>query len=142
MASKRDLRSRGTTEHFSLVVTVWEHDQGDPDAYREEVETLVSKAIEAAKIYNEPVGEVLEMFEETIVDLFNALLGTGDDLLTTETALFTREQMEQIAMSEPGLGDTKHILYHFDTTHKADGATYVVCFDVDRDPARPPHIIL
>lgn len=132
---------KGNSDYFSLVVSLWEHDEGDPDAYRAEIEKLVAAGVKVAESYNKALGEILKALEESIVDLINWIIGTGDDLLSTETAVFTREQIEEIAMSQPTLGDSTSVLYHFDTTHKADGATYDVCFDIDRDPPRPPHVI-
>jgi hypothetical protein len=151
----------GSPDTLSLAVTVMEHDYGDPDYYREEVNTFVEAAIAVASRWVPPVA-LLAFFKDNIVDAINWILGTGDDSLGTEVAIWERDALEALAILTPGpyLGTKRELvsisppkygpieyidtgLYqHFVTKHHGDGSEYVVCFDIERDPPRPGPIIL
>ncbi len=150
----------GNPDTVSLVVVVMEHDQGDPDAYRDEIDLAVKAAIAVAtRLY--PPAAVLALVEEQIVDVINWLFGTDDDIISTETVVLERAQLEDYARqsrayymgtkTEVVLGGgggfgggfgtitttsplTTHLFQHFVTKHYGDGAEYVIGFDVLRDP--------
>ena len=150
----------GNPDTLSLAVIVMEHDYGDPDYYRDEVNTFVTAAIAAAaKLY--PPAALLALFKDNIVDAINWILDTEDDSLDTEVVTWERDALEALAIQTPGpyLGTKYEMLgfpprpgpleyidtglyQHFVTKHRGDGSEYVVCFDIERDPPRPPPIIL
>lgn len=142
---------QGNSDPVSVTVVVFEHDQGDPDAYKEEIDTLVKAAIAIlSKIY--PPAAVLALISDTITDGINWLIDTDDDIISTETVVLPRVLLE--LYSTQGFHSfhfgqrldishfpqitivpvTTHLLYHFITTHRGGGANYVVGFDVARDP--------
>lgn len=152
----------GSPDTLSLVVTVMEHDYGDPDHYREQVQTFVDGAIALASYLYPAAGAVLAYFKDNIVDAINWILGTGDDLISSEVATWERDALEALAILTPGeyQGTTQALVTtspptsgpvvnvptglfaHFVTRHRGDGADYIVGFDIDRDPPRPPPIFL
>ncbi len=141
----------GNPDRVDMVVTVFEHDHGDPDKYREEIDYLVKGVIAiAGKFY--PPALVLQAVSGTITDIINWMVDTGDDLLSTEPVSFTREQLEESTMVkgrayymgtkspgflQPAIPCTTKIFQHFVTKHRADGAEYVIGFDIERDPPPP-----
>lgn len=90
---------------MSLTTVVMEHDQGDPDAYRDEVDAAVKLAIAAATYLFPPGGALLALIEASglITDLFNWVLGTGDDEVgTTTVVLGSLSELENY--SRTGIG--------------------------------------
>jgi hypothetical protein len=149
----------GYADPVSLVVSVFEHDDGDPDAYHDEVDAIVKAAI-AVATYFYPPAAALAALSGIIGDAFNWLLGSGDDLISTETVVLPQALLE--SYSTQGYTGVyqgykivwsgtqvklvpfmTHLNYHFITEHKGSGADYVVGFDVTRDPAytRDPIIL-
>lgn len=151
----------GNTDVVSLVVTAFEHDKGDPDAYRDEIDVLVKATIAVlTKLYTP--AALLALFSESITDLINWLLGTGDDLVSVQTVVLPRAVLEMHAgqgrgpyvakVKRPSIRNGQivwayqslvtDLLYHFTTVHKGGGGHYVACFDVERDPPLPGPVIL
>ncbi|MDE3209629.1 MAG: hypothetical protein KGM46_02690 [Pseudomonadota bacterium] len=136
----------GNPDTLSLAVVVMEHDYGDPDYYRDEVNTFVAVAIAAAsKLW--PPAALLSFFSDNIVDAINWILGTGDDVISSEVKTWERPALEAMAIQTPGplsYNPNTGLFVHFVTTHHGDGSKYVVGFDIERDPPRPapPLIIL
>lgn len=151
----------GNTDVVSLVVTAFEHDQGDPDIYRDEVDALVKATIAVVSTLY-PAAAVIALFNESIADLINWLLGTGDDLVSVEIVVLPRAVLELYAghgrgpyiakVKRPSIRNGQiawgyqslvtDLLYHFTTVHKGGGGHYVACFDVERDPPLPGPVIL
>lgn len=141
----------GNPDTVSLVVVTMEHDQGDPDAYREEIDAAVKAAL-AVATYFYPPAAVVALVEEQIVDLINWLFGSGDDIISTETVVLERAQLEGYAQQgrsyyvgkKDGNPLPTQLFQHFVTTHRGDHTEYVIGFDVLRDPplAIEPVIIL
>ena len=155
---------QGNRDPVSLVVVVMEHDQGDPDIYKEEVQYLVKALIAlASKLY--PPAAILAAFSGTISDALNWCLGTGDDILSTELVVLSRATLEGHAgvsksfyignrkkftqhMTNPPITTVTNVpfstdlMYHFFTKHVGGGATYIVGFDVDRDPPLNVRVII
>jgi hypothetical protein len=137
----------------SLVVVVMEHDEGDPNAYRDEIDAAVKAAIAVATRLYPPLA-VLALVEKQIVDLINWLVDTDDDLISTETLVLSRADLDNYSkqsrtyymgtkttISGFGLGTsitvtplTTQLFQHFVTKHNGEGAKYVVGFDVLREP--------
>ena len=151
----------GSPDTLSLAVVVMEHDEGDPDYYRDEVKTFVDGAIALATYLYKPAA-VLAYFKDNIVDAINWILGTGDDVISSEVATWERDALEDLAMQTPSeyqgtkrelvstnppiLGPEVNVptglFVHFVTNHHGDGSKYVVGFDIERDPPRPGPVIL
>jgi hypothetical protein len=128
----------GNSDPVSLTVVASEHDQGDPNAYKEEIDALVKAAIAALTPYWPPLG-VLELFHTQIADGINWLLDTGDDPIgVSQTVVNPRSLLEWYAAryTSPYYSGGKEtgLLLHFLTTHRGGGATYVNGFEVTRDP--------
>lgn len=152
----------GNSDVVSLVVTAIERDEGDPDAYRDEIDTLVKASIALlTKLY--PPAALVALFHDTITDAINWLVGTDDDPISVETLVLPRAllelhsgfsrgyyiaQVRRPRIRPPGqivfdnIMMTTHLMYHFTTVHSGGGAKYVVCFDVERNPPHPNPIIL
>jgi hypothetical protein len=129
------------------------HDEGDPNAYRDEIDAAVKAAIAVATRFYPPLA-VLALVEEQIVDFINWLIDTGDDLISTETLVLSRADLDnyskqsrtyhmgtKVTISGSGLGTlitvtplTTQLFQHFVTKHNGEGAKYVVGFDVLREP--------
>jgi len=150
----------GFTGIVSITTVVFEHDEGDPDAYRDEVETWVKAAFAVAK-YFWPEGKALfenEDLVDALSDGINWALGSGDDTIESVYTVLEVGELERYSRtrllhvwdyrtvpdtSTPSPWDTKKdwydsgLEYHFKTTHRGGGAGYVVAYDVVRDPALP-----
>ena len=150
----------GFTDIMSVTTVVFEHDEGDPDYYRDEVETIVKAAFAVAK-YLYPVGK--ELFEnEDLVDAISNgitwLIGSEDDTIETIYTVLELADLERYSRTRllhvwdyrtvpdpttQAPWDTKrewydsNLEYHFTTKHRGGGSSYVVAFDVVRDPALP-----
>ncbi|CAM5595611.1 hypothetical protein [Rhodanobacter lindaniclasticus] len=153
----------GNPDTLSLAVVVMEHDEGDPDYYRDEVNTFVAGAIAVATWYLPPAA-LLAYFKDNIVDAINWILDTGDDVISSEVMTWERPALEALAIEEPRLyqgtklqpvgggpfGQPHYaavdfvtdLLAHFVSKHHGDGAEYVVGFDIERNPPRPAPIFL
>lgn len=143
----------------SLTVVVFEHDEGDPDAYKDEVDALV-KAIIAVLSYFYPALAWLELVSGQIAGAINWVLGTGDDPVETQTVVLPRALLELYASQWPAphygtrtdsggifgfsttVPFTTNFMQHFITTHNGGGATYVGGFEILREPPVDRPIIL
>ena len=136
---------RGNSDPVSLTAVVYEHDQGDPNAYKNEVHVAVSAAI-AVLIAEYPPAAALAALEPVITDAINWLLDTGDDLIESQTVVNRRDVLEWYAGQTDNIyiahNKSTNLPYHFVTTHRGGGATYIVGFDVTREPPLPiPFVI-
>jgi hypothetical protein len=153
---------KGAGDPVSLTVIVMEHDDGDPDKYKDTIHTLVEVAV-AVLTTKYPYLGWLDKLDGVITDAINWVIGSGDDVIDTTTVILPQALMETYTSHDPGfyIGTRihftisgrfvtttneqfqTHLMYHFYTENKGDGATYIVCFDIDRDPSnRNPNIIL
>jgi hypothetical protein len=124
--------SSSRSRSIGFVVTVMEHDEGDPDYYRAEIKTVVEAARVVASILGLPIPE---MVRDVVVDVVNAIVGSGDDEIDTETASLGPRSMEQFGAADPTAAHG--LSYHFKTDHRGDGARYEVMFRVRE--VRPRH---
>jgi len=149
----------GSPDTLSLAVVVMEHDYGDPNHYRDEVKVFVDGAIALATYLWGPAA-ALAYFKDNIVDAINWILGTGDDVISSEVVTWERPELEALAVSQPvfyqgtklqvttnpfvptPVNIQTGLLIHFFTEHHGDGSKYMVGFDIERDPHRPDPIIL
>jgi hypothetical protein len=127
---------------MSLTTTVFDHDEGDPDAYRGEVDAAVKVAIAIATYLYPPAGALLALIEASglITDFFNWLLGTGDDEVGTSTVVLEMADLENYSRSRttnyarPGRKATG-LNYHFLGT--VNDNDYAVAYQVQRNPRAP-----
>jgi hypothetical protein len=145
----------GSPDTLSLVVVVMEHDYGDPNHYRDDINTFVTAAIALGSKLS-PWVSILYLFKDNIVGFINGIFGTGDDVISTEFVKWERDELEALAVQTPSEYQGWKLQYpfgprvnvptglfvHFFTKHRGDGAEYEVGFDIDRDPPRPPPVIL
>jgi hypothetical protein len=145
----------GSPDTLSLAVVVMEHDYGNPNYYRDDINTFVEAAIIAgSKLW--PWVSILLLFKGSIVDAINAIFGTGDDVISSEVVTWERSELEALALQTPSeyqgwklqtvVGPRVNVptglFVHFVTKHRGDGAEYEVGFDIERDPPRPDPVIL
>lgn len=149
----------GSAREVSIVTVVMEHDEGDPDAYREEVEAVleVASAIAAANGISVP-----DAVKSLVADLIIWVIGSADDEVGTETVVLTPRWLKLgAAADKPTFVDTRTVLrpvgfmqfeeetvvdrtdipYSLITRHDDDGE-YVVCYRItaDREPVQRPAV--
>ena len=149
---------KGRATEISLISVLMEHDEGDPNAYKDELTVIVNAAADIAEQqgwYDAP-----DSLKELLVDGLNWLLGPGDDVVDTVFRTISPSQLRAFARSSmrllegtrryprPGyagfpdyveLRDQTKVPAHFQIDYYGDGAHYVVGFEVERHPApRPP----
>jgi hypothetical protein len=137
----------------SLTVIAWEHDYGDPDKYRDEIDALVKAGILAtAWLTGAGVAAtaVLEALSGTITDGINWILDTDDDQIDiARTEIFDRARMEEIGKrplvphyASNGTQTELVISDLIQTQHVGSGARYVFGFVLDRTPAFLPEVVI
>ena len=135
-----------TDQGMSLTTVVMEHDQGDPDAYRDEVDAAVKLAV-GLSIYLFPAGgAILALIEASglITDFFNSLLGTGDDEIGTVTIVlgslselenYSRTRLSSFHTVQGGQQINTNLTNHF--LAPVSQNDYVVAYRVTRFPKAP-----
>jgi hypothetical protein len=148
----------GLENELCLTTTVMEHDEGDAEHYRAEVDSILTSVLDALESVQIPVPEMLKKFQALIVDTLAWLLGSEDDLIEVQNRRLTPEALRYFARAETqeyigkrrvqttvaggGFGpprfktveDKTGIQQHFVTRHAGGGATYVVGYKVSRKP--------
>jgi hypothetical protein len=127
---------------MSLTTSVFDHDKGDPNAYRDEVDAAVKLAIGITAYLYPPAGAILALIEASglITDFHNWLLQTGDDQVGTTTKVIEMADLEDFARSKtvnytrPG-GRPTGLIYHFLGT--VNDNDYAVGYQVRRNPPAP-----
>lgn len=142
---------------ISIVTVVMEHDEGDHDAYKEQVEAVVELAALIAAYFNVPLGAAIKAFGD---DLILWVLDSDDDEIGTAYTAVTPEWLKRWAAVSPiqffqkylavkavapwqwtlaEAVDNTDIDHHFLSRHTDDGH-YVVLYRVraDQDPVTPP----
>ncbi len=134
-----------TSEGMSISTVVMEHDEGDPNAYHDQVDAVVKLAIGIVTYLYPPAGAFLALIEASglITDFFNWILGTGDDEIGTVTTILKLSELEiysrtRLADFSP-LRDGQHVStglrHHF--LAPVNDNDYFVGFRVTRDPVAP-----
>ncbi|MCF7995877.1 MAG: hypothetical protein K9L88_13680 [Chromatiaceae bacterium] len=134
-------------EGMSLTTVFMEHDEGDPDAYRDEVDGAVKLAIGVSVYLFPPAGAILALIEASglITDLFNWFLGTGDDEIGTTTVVlgtldelenFSRTRLSHVFVTRDGLQVDTGLEQHFQAP--VSGRDYIAAYRVVRQPFAPP----
>lgn len=136
-------------EGMSLTTVFFEHDFGDPDAFRDEVDAAVKLAIAAATYFFPPAGALLALIEASglVTDFFNWVLGTDDDEIGTRTiVLGTLSELEDF--SRTGLGhlwvtrNGKQVDTGLPNHFLAKTNGYASGYRVLREPPAPLHPII
>ena len=78
----------------AITATVMEHDEGDPDKYRDKIHALATAAQAFALSKGIPIPDVAV---DIVTDLVNGLLDTGDDNLGTTAVVIDPVQMVWLA---------------------------------------------
>ena len=151
----------GEPNKISIICTVMERDEGNPDYYKEEVHQVV---MAAAAILGGLKGIIIEeLLQSIIVKFFTWILGSADDLIETEYRVITKGEMEQYARRQPQqfIGKKKvfeapfpgapqqvktvdvqtEVLNHFITDHTGAGGRYQVMFTVRSTQGIEPPIV-
>jgi len=126
---------------MSITTNVMEHDEGDPDAYRDEVDKAVKLAIAVASYACPECAPILVLIDASglVTDFFNWLLGTGDDVIGTSTVVLEQADLENY--SRTPLRDyfrnqqPTGLRHHF--LASVNDNDYVATFEVTRDPRAP-----
>jgi len=140
----------------SLTVVATEHDEGDPNAWKDEIDTLVKAAVAVGVALGAP-GWIASL-GPAIAEAINWVVDTDDDPIETQTVVLPRDLLEAYAGQwvSPYIGYklagtignftlqpvVTDMYYHFITTHKGGGATYMAGFDVLRDPELEKPVII
>ena len=147
---------QGQADPVSLIVTAFEHDQGDPDEYKDEINAAIVTALAIASIWFPGARLILalEFAKGWIAEVFNWFLGTGDDQIDEpQTVILPHLLMDAYGSKRYRVYEYQVVVfgqtvktvytelkYMFATTHKGSGAEYVFGFDIQRNPAFPPRI--
>lgn len=125
----------GELNEVSMVVTVMEHDEGDPDYYKKEIEYLVKSAAYLALLLGYPIPDAVQ---QLAVSLINFLVGSDDDNMGVDTIIFTPYDLRYYATrtggNSVGSGKILPFDYHRNSYHD-EGAKYYVFFSVEADKA-------
>lgn len=131
---------RGLPLGAAISITLAEHDQGDPEKYRDNVEIAVDKAAEkvieglahipAIGVALAVVGTVVAVVAiPAVVDAINELLGTDDDLLGTVAMTLTPDDMMNLIGA--GRQDFHGISAHIESPLiSGEGSSYKAYFDL------------
>jgi hypothetical protein len=120
----------GPATTLSLIVVATEHDDGDPNAYRDVVNFVVAVAV----LVSIATGAGLPWTVAAsgpAAWLINKTIGSADDVISEEYLTLEPSQLLSYAGTAPSR--EKHagnIPHHFFTTHKGSGAEYRVLFGV------------
>lgn len=129
---------------MSITTVFFEHDFGDPDHFREEVDAGVKLAIAIAAYLYPPAGAILALIEASglVTDFFNWILGTGDDEIGTNVTVLEFEDLENFSRTrktdyrEPRSSSrTTGLKYHF--LGSVNDNDYVAAYTVSRNPPAP-----
>lgn len=129
----------GSITEVSLVVTPMENDEGDPDAYKEEIDLLVNLAAQAAAAFGVPIPDQVK---KLVSKLVNWIIDSEDDSIGTETMILTPYDLKLAAAASTltfrdGSVQTT-IPYHRSTFHDEDGEYFVLFrIDADQEPVTP-----
>jgi hypothetical protein len=130
----------------SLKTVVFDHDWGDPDRFRDEVDTVVKLALAYAS-YAFPLASpffVILAADGSLTDFFNWLLHTGDSKIGTDITVLEIADLEDYGRWRqpsttyaPGGGRVwfRDLPYHF--LASVNDRDYFAAFTVVRDPPAP-----
>jgi hypothetical protein len=123
----------GKARDLTLIATMMEHDQGDPNAYRGYIDAIV-KASAAALAAATGIA-IPQIVQDILTDIINFIFGTEDDLIETDTRFLSKSQLitwstaalktkEKENMFGQEIDMPAPMGYHFRTWHVGDGGRY------------------
>jgi hypothetical protein len=119
----------GSASDIVVISALYEHDDGDPDKYRDEIHVAVTVALAVAQALGAP--SALSYFQPLIEWSVNYLVGSGDDLISVETRRVSASSVVSLASTQPHRDWFMGMIpYHFYTRHRGAGADYKVLFQV------------
>jgi hypothetical protein len=131
---------------MSLTTVVMEHDHGDPNYYRDQVDAAVKLALAIASYEFPPGAAIFALIAASglLTDFFNWLLDTDDDEVGTVTVVLDLADLEDYSRSllinyseRPGSSTPTGLEYHF--LASVNDNDYVSAYQVVRDPPAPPY---
>jgi hypothetical protein len=136
-----------TSQGMSLTTVVMEHDHGDPDFYRDEVDAAVKLALAAAALLF-PLGAPLLLLIDTsglVTDFFTWVFGSGDDKIGTVTSVlelseletFSRTRLSSFRAIRNGKQVDTGLKHHFLAPVNNSDSRYVAGLRVTRIPVAP-----
>ena len=126
----------GPAQPVSLVVVVMENDEGDPNAYKEEIHALLNASGDIFQIITG--DKVPDSIIEALTILINWFVGSGDDIIGSSVYIIDEYGLKVGGMDEinkPVYIDgnkTSSFRYYFLTRNNEHG-DYYVFFDVQAD---------
>lgn len=129
---------------MSLTTVVMEHDEGDPNKYKDEVDSAVKVAIAIATYLFPLAGGILALVEASglVTDFFNWLLGTGDDEVGTNTVVLDRDALEDYSRtpaSDFREGSRAPTGIKYDFSIDVNDHDYYTFYTVERTPSVPDY---
>jgi hypothetical protein len=123
----------------SVTTAFFEHDFGDPDHYRDEIEALVVLAISIAILLFPGATKILLLIQASglVTDFFNWLLDTGDDEIGTTTTVLEEADLEvysRTRLTELSLPDKKKTGLKNHYVASVNDRDYFAAFEVTRKP--------
>jgi hypothetical protein len=126
----------GKENEVSLISTVMENDEGDPDAYKEQINALVEIGALVAKSYGVNVPDYIKGL---VVDAINWVIDSDDDVIGVESITlspyFLKIYASQNDRNFHNNGRTVPITHDHSMYHDEDGKYYSF-FTVEAD--KPP----
>lgn len=103
---------RGKPDGIALTILLMEHDEGDPNKYKELMDQAVEKGGVALVgllsavpvvgwVLGAAAGLALAEFGDDVADFLNSLLGTDDDRVNAASIVLTTKQMVVLAARTP-----------------------------------------
>jgi len=123
---------------LAIITTVMDHDQGDPDHYRNVIHGFVEAGRALAAAYGYPVPEFVS---NLVGDAINWFVDTGDDKIGTQSVVFEAGAFHSLALSPQK--SFKGLSYNIlSPIHTGDewwnGAKYNVMYNIRHDPPFVP----
>lgn len=147
----------GEENEVSLVAVAMEHDEGDAEAYRDEIQLIVAAAAAVAAYFDIRIGVVLQLFA---ADVIQWIIDSEDDEIGTDVVIVTPDWLRQGAsnMSVQYLGRCRraksvgflqyvieetsmktNLEYDFVSAHTDNGSYYITYIvTADQDPIDEP----
>jgi hypothetical protein len=132
---------RGLPFGIALSITLAEHDEGDPNKYKEEVSNVVDKvcdrvaeALTAVPVVGTALGVIggiaLALASPSISNAVNAILGTDDDQIAAVTMTITPKDM--MRLTRAARQNFEGIMAHLESPLlSGEGASYKMYFVVE-----------
>lgn len=132
---------QGKPNGLTISVLLMEHDEGNPDEYRDLVKSYVNKGLDGAKaalpyipvvgpVLAEIGGPVLDFMKPRVEDGINKILDTGDDRIGLETIYISPKRMVILAARTPNQVERGVGYKEVTPLMSGDGGSYKVYFGI------------